>query len=113
MAERPVFRKHLDQVDENILGAQARILGQPFGDAPIKLLLLCRRTRVADGDLDLDQIVAAPDAEIVRVIDEIVFVMFGQDHETVAFGNIEGLAQGLIDTFKNGLAVGGGLAPPQ
>jgi len=38
--------------------------------------------------------------------------MFGKDHETVAFGNIEGIAQGLIDAFKNGLAVGGGLAPP-
>jgi hypothetical protein len=39
--------------------------------------------------------------------------MFGKDHETVAFGNIEGIAQGLIDTFKNGLAVASGLAAPQ
>jgi len=39
--------------------------------------------------------------------------MFGKDHETVAFGNIEGLVHRLIETFKNGLAVASGLAAPQ
>src|SRR5580658_9188449 len=89
VAERPVFRKHLDQIDENILRPQSGILGQPFDDAPIELLLLCRRAGVADGDLNDDQIVAALDAEIIRAIDEIVRVMFGHGHEAVALGDIE------------------------
>src|ERR1700679_2172821 len=113
MAERPVFRKHLDQIDEDILRPQPGAVGQPFDDAPIQLLLLLHIARVADGDLNDDQIVAALDAEIIRAIDEIVLVMFGDDHEAVAFGDIEGLAHGLIEAFENGFAVGSGLAPPE
>src|SRR5665213_455450 len=111
VAERPVFRKRLDEVDEDILGTQAGACGQFRDDAPVKLLLLGGRAGVADRKLDVDEIVAALDAEIVRVVDEIVLVMFGQDHEAVAVGYVEGLPHRLIETLENGLAVDGGLAP--
>jgi hypothetical protein len=77
VAERPVFRKHLDQIDEDILRSQSGAFGQPFDDPPIQTLLLRYVAGVADGDLNDDQIVAALDAEIVGAIDEIVLVMLG------------------------------------
>ena len=35
VAERPVFWKHLDEVDEDILGTQAGVCSQFRGDAPV------------------------------------------------------------------------------
>ena len=45
-----------------------------FYDAPKQLLLLRPRAGVADGELNDDEVIAALDAEIVCVVDEIIFV---------------------------------------
>jgi hypothetical protein len=75
VAERPVFRQHFDQVDEDPFRAQAGVGGQFFDDAPKQLLLLRARAGVADGELNDDEVIAALDAEIVCVVGEIIFVV--------------------------------------
>lgn len=84
-----------------------------FDDLPIELLLLLKRSRVADRELNHDQVIGTPDAEIVRVVDEVVFVVLADRHEAVAFRNVEGFAHRKVKAFEDGLAVSGWLAPPQ
>jgi hypothetical protein len=52
VAERPVLRKHLDQINKNVLRAEPRVFGQALDDPPIEPLLLRLRAGVADGELD-------------------------------------------------------------
>src|SRR5262245_27328579 len=59
MAERPVLLGHLDQGDEYILGPHAGAGSKPLDDALVERSLLLDGARVADGELDDHQVVAA------------------------------------------------------
>src|SRR5262245_65262013 len=113
VAERPVLGRYLHQVDEDVLRTKARIRGQALDDPAVKRLLLRRRPRIADRELDDHEIVAARDPEIRRAVGEVVVVMLGDGHEAIVVRHIEGLAQRVINAIENGLAIGSGLAPPQ
>src|SRR5581483_2741284 len=71
VSERPVLRQDLDEVDEDVLGADAGILRQVLHDRAIERFLLVTAARVADGELDQHQIVATRDAKIVLAVTEI------------------------------------------
>src|SRR5262245_15238719 len=113
VAERPVLLVHLHQVDEHVLRPDARTVGQTFDDGAIQLLLLCDGARVADRELEDDEVVAAVDPGIVRIEIEAVGVMLAHQHEAVIERDLEGFAHGGVDAVADGLAVLRRLAPPK
>ena len=97
IAERPVLFRYFHQVDEDILLAQARFLMEQVGDALIQRLPDLQRAAGAQGDLDDHQIVRAMDVQILQVVDEVGFGMFGDDLEAVLRGDGDGLHQGTVN----------------
>src|SRR3712207_908208 len=93
VTEGPVFLFDFNQVDEYILRAEARVFAQPLDDPLEECLLLLNRPRVADGQLDDDEIVASLDAKIVRTVEEVAVLVLADGDEEVVLGNVEGLTQ--------------------
>ena len=62
VAKRPVLGQRLDEIDEDILRAKAGACRRVFLRCGDKALLLREGTRVVDGQLNDDEIVAAPDS---------------------------------------------------
>jgi len=62
LADGPVLKPDIGEVDEDILGADARCLSEPLGDRLVERLLLAGRTALVPRDLDDDQVIAAVDA---------------------------------------------------
>jgi len=69
------------------------------------------RAGIADGELNDDMIVVASDAEIVRPIHKVIFIMLGNRHEEVVLWHLEGLVRGVIPGVEVSLAIGGRLSP--
>jgi hypothetical protein len=69
------------RVDEDILGADARCLCEPVDDRLVERLLLVDRPALVPRDLDDDQVIAAVDAEVARIEEEVVGVVFAHDLE--------------------------------
>src|SRR5690348_16501398 len=59
VTERPVFRQHLHEIDEDVLSSHTGPLGQQIDDTSVQCLLLLEPTCIADGQLNDDEIVAA------------------------------------------------------
>src|ERR1700752_5312521 len=110
VAERPVFRKHLNEVDDDVPRPHPRILREPGANLGIRRLLLGARARVADGELNKNDIGAVADAEILGRVAEVSLVMLADNHETVVLGHVEHRAQRVVNAIEQGLAIGGGLA---
>src|SRR5579883_147359 len=109
VAEGPIVPGDLDEVDEDILRTQTRILREPLDDAAIERLLLCDRARVAHRQLDDDEIIGALDVEIAPVEDEIFGLMLGDRREEIVRRHVEGLTQRRVDILRDGAAVRGRL----
>src|SRR6266702_3406387 len=110
VAERPVFLQNFDEIDEHVLAPHARMLGEVVGDALVERFFLLLRPAVGHGELDQNEIVAARDAEIVAVIDEVALVVLGDDHEDVVLRDIELCDQRALDALRERLAISSGLA---
>src|ERR1700735_3992286 len=82
-AERPVFLRHLDQIDENILPAQLQGFMQAVGDSFIEALLHLNRTAAAQRNLYKDAVVGPVNAEVVPVKQQFSLGMFRDDLEAV------------------------------
>src|SRR5512135_547401 len=83
MAEGPVFLGDLDEVDEDVLRPNPRLLGEVSHDRLIKVLLLLERPAGGHRDLDEHDAVAPRDAEVVPVEDEPALRAAVEDLEAV------------------------------
>src|SRR5215510_2874169 len=113
VANGPVLGQRLDEIDEDILRANAGIGDELLDDAAIKRPLLRQGPRVVDGQLNDDEIIAARDSEIRGAAAEISRVMLRDHHEEVIRWHIERLVHRLGESVENRLPIGGGLAPAQ
>ena len=114
LADGPVLKPDIDEVDEDILGAAARCLSEPVDDRLVDLLLLAGRTALVPRDLNDDQVIAAVDAELARIEEEAAGVVFAYDLEAgvVRYSNADGDHR-LIDDAADLLTVGRVLALAQ
>ena len=64
VAERPVFFRNFEQVDEHVFPAQAWLLREQFDDAGEQRFFLLDAARVADGDLQDHQIIGPRNVHI-------------------------------------------------
>jgi hypothetical protein len=67
IAERPVFFRHLNQIDEDIFPAQFQAFVQAVGNGFVEALLHLDGATAVQRDLQEDAIVRAMDAEIIAV----------------------------------------------
>src|SRR5713101_6095051 len=91
VAERPVLPGYFDDVDEEILRSQAGGFCQKLDDAAEKGALLCGLAAGAHGDLHEDDFIRALDAEVLRVVEEILRRIFGDDLEAIVWRNGDGI----------------------
>src|SRR5439155_6143094 len=95
-AEGPVLLGHLDQVDPGVFAAQAQG-GQVVRHAAEKRALLRERPPRADGDLHDHDVIAARDAEVARVVDQVAGLVLAQELEAVELRHVDGLDQRAVD----------------
>src|SRR5439155_22379609 len=96
MREGPVLLGHLDQVDPGVFAAQAQG-GQVVRNAAEKRALLRERPPRADGDLHDHDVIAARDAEVARVVDQVAGLVLSQELEAVELRHVDGLDQRAVD----------------
>src|SRR5436190_22350982 len=89
-AERPVFLRHFDEIDPNVLLALSE-RGEVVGDAAEKRALLLQAATCTDGDLDDDDVVGARDAEVAGVVNQVARLVFREQLETVQFRDVDRL----------------------
>src|SRR6266852_6562943 len=83
IAERPIFPRSFDKVDEEILRSQAGCLRQNFGHALVKFSFLLGFPARAQGDLNEDDAIRAMDTEMFGMVDEGFRRMFRKYLEAV------------------------------
>src|SRR5262245_65569288 len=111
VAEGPILLLDLDQVDEDILAAYIEALVQPISDRLVEGALLVERSSLVERQLDEDAVLGPSNAEVIRVGDEPVFRMLGDDLEAVVLRRIQGRDHGIVDHLADGAAIIGRLAP--
>src|SRR5262245_43977410 len=111
VAEGPILLLDLDQVDEDILAAYIEALVQPIGDRLVEGTLLVERSPLVERQLDEDAVLGPSNAEVIRVGDEPVFRMLGDDLEAVVLRRIQGCDHGIVDNLAKCAAIIGRLAP--
>src|SRR2546430_8101315 len=94
--ERPVFLRHLDEVDPRVLAAQAQG-GEVVGNAAEEGALLRQGPAEADGDLHDHDVIRASDAEIARVVDQVAGLVLAQELEAVELRHTDRLDQRAVD----------------
>src|SRR5512134_1767044 len=97
VAERPVLFRHLDQVDPDVLRAQADRGAELAADLAVERALLLERAAAAQRDLDDHQVARARDAEVHRVVDQVARLVLGDELEAVQPRHPHGLHQRKVD----------------
>ena len=80
---------------------------QAFGDGFEQQLLFLHRAPFADGDLNEHHAITALDPQILRVVDEMLTVVLGEDLEVVVLGHIDTTAQGSVDVLADAFGESG------
>src|SRR5262245_54356827 len=83
VAEGPILLLDLDEVDEHILAAHIEALVQTIGDRLVESALLVERSPLVERQLDEDALLRPWDTEVIRVGDEPLFRMLGDDLKAV------------------------------
>ncbi len=89
IAERPIFLRHFDQVDQDIFFAQLEAFVQAIGHRFVKTLLHLDRSAAVQGDLQKYAVVRSVDAKIIRIKLQAGFGMRGDDLEQVVFWDVQ------------------------
>src|SRR5215510_4814165 len=97
VAEGPILLLDLDQVDEDVLRAHVQLEAQAFDYALVEGLFHLDATAFVQRDLDGDEAVGAVDVEIVRVEDEALARVLGDDLEPVLERHVQGVEHRLVD----------------
>ena len=104
-SERPVLPGYFHQIDEEVLRTQAGIFGEYLCHTFIELALLLGLASGTQRDLHKDYAVGALNAEILRVVDKTIRVVFGNHLKPVIGGNCQGLQHGPVNAIGHGSAV--------
>src|SRR5215472_3609881 len=105
VSERPVLPGNFHQIDEEILGTQARRLFQNLRHAFEERTLLLRFAAGAHGDLHEDDAVGPGDTEISGVVDQAIAGMFRYDLKAIGSRNRQGFDHSLVNAVGKGLAI--------
>jgi hypothetical protein len=103
--EGPVLPGGFHQVDDQVLRLEAGRFGEELGHVLEEFAFLLGLAAGAESDLDEDDFVGAPDAEILRVVDEAVVGVFVDDLEAIVGRDGEGVDHGFVDGVGDGAAV--------
>src|SRR6266852_4291208 len=104
VAEGPVLLLHFHQVDEHVLDSNIELGIQALGDAFVEGLLALHTAALGERDLNDDDPVAPPNAEIAGVVDERALIVLGDDLKAVVPRHGYGLDHGLIDDRSGSFA---------
>jgi microcompartment protein CcmK/EutM len=113
IAERPVLLGHLDQVDEDVLLAQTEAHIQSVGDGFVEGALLFHGPAAAQRHLDQHAVGRSMDAEIVRITNQVVSVVLGNDLEPIVVRHVDGGAHGLVYDIADCAPIRRGLPFPE
>src|SRR4051794_21250600 len=91
VAERPVFLPHFNKGDHHVFFAQAGVFVEQFGYTSVESALHLDGAAGVQGDLDDDDVVAALDVEVGRVVDQTAGIVLGDDLKAVERWDINGL----------------------
>src|SRR5262245_64304646 len=79
VAEGPILLLDLDEVDEHVLAPHIEAPVQPIDDRLVEGPLLVERSSLVERQLDEDAVLGPSDAEVIRVGDEPIFRVLGDD----------------------------------
>lgn len=105
VAERPVLFLDLDKTDKDVLPPEPDSRVKAVGDGFVERLFLLRAPSLVPGDLYNDEVIAAVDANIIGIEQEVVVLVFTNNLESVVLGytNID---ECFIDNAADLLPVG-------
>ena len=89
IAERPVFLRHLDEIDQDVFFAQFERCVQAVGHCFVKALLHLDRSTTVERDLHKYALVGPVDAKIIPIKLQAGFGVGSDDPEQVVFWDIQ------------------------
>src|SRR5713101_1565334 len=83
VAEGPVLLGNFDEIDEDVLPADARFPRQPVGDGAVESALLLERPAQVQCDLNEDDVLSPLDPEVAAIGDEGLARVFLDDLKAI------------------------------
>ncbi len=101
VAERPVFLRHLDQVDHDVLQPHAELRVQVVRDSAVERLLHFHRASLVQRDLDEHDPRRVLDSKVFLRVNELVPAVPGDDLEFVVARHVDHVDHRLVDQFAD------------
>jgi len=105
VAEGPVFLLYLDEVYEDVFPPEPDSRVKAIRDGFVERLFLIDRAALVPGDLDDHEILAAADAEIIGIEQEVPGLVRGDNLEAIVIGHPHA-EERVIDDAADLLTVG-------